>query len=109
MERYRRRDAAKRGSGETLLTLNSAIDSGQSKPLELTVYLDDALTIWRRWIRARPRSSPQFFGGLDGEEIAAALSISPRTVKREWAMAKLWLHRALAALEPGFRARGQVQ
>ena len=97
VERYRRRDAAKRGSGETLLTLNSAIDSGQSKPLELT-RLDDALTDLES---LDPRQAEivtlKFFGGLDGEEIAAALSISPRTVKREWAMAKLWLHRALAA------------
>ena len=31
------------------------------------------------------------FGGLTVEETAEALGISPRTVKREWAMAKAWL------------------
>jgi RNA polymerase sigma factor (TIGR02999 family) len=35
------------------------------------------------------------FGGLTVEETAEALGISPRTVKREWSMAKAWLHRQL--------------
>jgi RNA polymerase sigma factor (sigma-70 family) len=33
----------------------------------------------------------RYFGGLTVEETAAALAIAPRTVKREWAMAKAWL------------------
>jgi RNA polymerase sigma factor (TIGR02999 family) len=37
----------------------------------------------------------RFFGGLTVEETAAALNISPATVKREWAVAKGWLYRAL--------------
>jgi RNA polymerase sigma factor (TIGR02999 family) len=37
----------------------------------------------------------RFFGGLTVEEAAAALGVSPRTVKREWAVAKAWLYRAL--------------
>jgi RNA polymerase sigma-70 factor (ECF subfamily) len=37
----------------------------------------------------------RFFGGLTVEETAAVLAISPATVKREWALAKGWLYRAL--------------
>ena len=37
----------------------------------------------------------RFFGGLGVEETAEALGISPRTVKREWAVAKLWLLREM--------------
>jgi RNA polymerase sigma factor (TIGR02999 family) len=37
----------------------------------------------------------RFFGGLTIEETAAALSLSPSTVKREWALAKGWLYREL--------------
>lgn len=37
----------------------------------------------------------RFFGGLTVEETAAALGISPATVKREWAIAKGWLYREL--------------
>ena len=37
----------------------------------------------------------RFFGGLTVEEAAAVLGVSPATVKREWAVAKAWLYRAL--------------
>jgi RNA polymerase sigma factor (TIGR02999 family) len=37
----------------------------------------------------------RFFGGLTIEETATALAISPRTVKRDWAMAQAWLHREM--------------
>jgi RNA polymerase sigma-70 factor (ECF subfamily) len=37
----------------------------------------------------------RFFAGLTVEETAAALAISPATVKREWAVAKGWLYREL--------------
>ena len=37
----------------------------------------------------------RFFGGLTLEETATVLEVSPSTVKREWAIAKGWLYRAL--------------
>lgn len=39
----------------------------------------------------------RFFGGLTVEEIAEVLAISPATVKRDWAVAKIWLRRELSA------------
>jgi len=39
----------------------------------------------------------RFFGGLNIDETAAALGISPATVKREWKTARLWLIRELEA------------
>jgi RNA polymerase sigma factor (TIGR02999 family) len=39
----------------------------------------------------------RFFGGLENEEVAEALGISPATVKRDWAIARAWLHRELGA------------
>jgi RNA polymerase sigma factor (sigma-70 family) len=38
----------------------------------------------------------RYFAGLSIEETAEALSISPATVKRDWTMARAWLHRALS-------------
>ncbi|MGH9512524.1 MAG: sigma-70 family RNA polymerase sigma factor [Terriglobales bacterium] len=38
----------------------------------------------------------KFFAGLDIEEIAKVLEISPRTVKRDWTMARAWLHQEMA-------------
>jgi DNA-directed RNA polymerase specialized sigma24 family protein len=34
----------------------------------------------------------RYFGGLSVEETAEALGISPETAKRDWKMAKAWLH-----------------
>jgi len=41
----------------------------------------------------------RYFGGLTVEETAEFLKLSPRTVEREWTLAKAWLYRALTAEE----------
>jgi RNA polymerase sigma factor (TIGR02999 family) len=41
----------------------------------------------------------RFYAGLSVEDTAAALGISPRSVAREWAYARAWLHGALAEQE----------
>lgn len=38
----------------------------------------------------------RFFGGLENEEVAEALGVSLATIKRDWAVARAWLHRELA-------------
>lgn len=61
------------------------------------VALDEALG---RLEEIDPRQSKvvecRFFGGLTIEETATAVGVSPRTVKRDWAMAQAWLHREMA-------------
>jgi len=47
----------------------------------------------------------RFFGGLSVEETAEALGISVRTVKRDWILAKAWLHRKLKEGGGEFAAR----
>ena len=42
----------------------------------------------------------RYFGGLTVEETAAVVGSSPATVKREWAVAKGWLYRALTRATP---------
>ena len=42
----------------------------------------------------------RFFGGLEIEEIAEVLAISTATVKRDWTLAKAWLHRELSLATP---------
>jgi RNA polymerase sigma-70 factor, ECF subfamily len=37
----------------------------------------------------------RYFGGLNIEETAEAMGVSPATVKREWALARAWLRREL--------------
>ena len=54
--------------------------------------LDEALTAFSR---LAPRQAKvvelRYFGGLTEEEIVAALDISPRTVRRDWDLARAWL------------------
>jgi RNA polymerase sigma factor (TIGR02999 family) len=59
--------------------------------------LDEALTAFSQ---VAPRQSKvvelRYFGGLTEQEIVAALEISPRTVRRDWNLAKAWLLRELS-------------
>ena len=59
--------------------------------------LDEALT---KLSQVAPRQAKvvelRYFGGLTEEEIVAALKISPRTVRRDWDLAKAWLLRELS-------------
>jgi DNA-directed RNA polymerase specialized sigma24 family protein len=43
----------------------------------------------------------RFFAGLNIDEAAEALGVSPATVEREWALAKAWLYRQLSSHAPG--------
>ena len=58
--------------------------------------IDEALTRLAEW---DPRMAKivelRFFAGLSIEETAAALAVSDRTVKRDWAVARAWLSKAL--------------
>ena len=59
--------------------------------------LDEALTAFSH---VAPRQAKvvelRYFGGLTEEEIVTALEISPRTVRRDWDIAKAWLLRELS-------------
>jgi DNA-directed RNA polymerase specialized sigma24 family protein len=62
----------KRGGGQQAVPLDEAmpkLDERQGKIVEL-----------------------RFFGGLTVEQTAELMGISPKTVKRDWSMAKAWLH-----------------
>jgi RNA polymerase sigma factor (sigma-70 family) len=39
----------------------------------------------------------RYFSGLSEDEIAEALGISPRTVRRDWNMARAWMKKELSA------------
>ena len=87
--------AAKRGGSALRVTLDDAADYSKEQGLDL-VALDDALT---RLAALDPQQGRivelRCFGGLTIEEAGEVLRISPATVKREWTMAKAWLHCAL--------------
>ena len=42
----------------------------------------------------------KFFGGLSAAEISQVLGLSRATVDRDWATARVWLHRQMSRTEP---------
>ena len=80
--------ALKENLDETALVL--------STPDRSILSLDEALTAFSQ---VAPRQAKvvelRYFGGLTEEEIVAALKISPRTVRRDWDLARAWLLREL--------------
>lgn len=91
VEYARRRNAAKRDAGN-MLTLDDSIGLLKTRSVDL-VALDDALNGLAKLDARQSRIVElRFFGGLSTEETAAVLGISTKTVKREWATAKVWLH-----------------
>jgi RNA polymerase sigma factor (TIGR02999 family) len=58
--------------------------------------LDEALTAFSEVAPRQARVVElRYFGGLTEEEIVAVLKISPRTVRRDWDLARAWLLREL--------------
>jgi RNA polymerase sigma factor (TIGR02999 family) len=107
LDHAKRRRAAKRGGGQRPIPLDEleAALKAEGDPsdadAEALIALDDAL---RRLSEEDARQGRivecRFFGGMGIHDTAAALGISPATVKRGWAMAQAWLYREIArALE----------
>ncbi len=86
----------KRGAGAQRVSLDeAAVVASQSKVDILA--LDEALTRLAEIDQRKARVVElRFFGGLEVEEAAEFLRLSPITVLRDWKMAKAWLHRALS-------------
>jgi RNA polymerase sigma factor (TIGR02999 family) len=93
VDHARRHQAAKRGSGARTVALDDAVSFSKERQVDL-VALDDALTGLATFDPQQCRIVElRFFGGLTIEETAEVLGLSPATVKREWNMAKTWLHK----------------
>lgn len=91
----RDRAAQKRGGGAMAVTLSQADDPGG--PALDVVELHDALEALARLDARQARVVElKFFGGLEIDEIAETVGVSPATVRRDWALARLWLGRELA-------------
>ncbi len=92
VDHARARQAEKRGGLMNKVPLEKALEFSPERSREL-LELEEAL---RSLERLDPREARvvelRFFGGLTVEETAEVLGISPRTVKREWSVARAWLH-----------------
>ena len=95
----RKHAAAKRGGPQEELSLDEVADIALEPDSNL-LKLDEALN---ELAKIDPRQSRivelRYFGGLTIEETAEVISVSPATVKREWMMARAWLHQEISESE----------
>jgi len=91
-----RRHNLKRGGGVQHVSLEEAVPVGGNRAADL-VALDDAMhTLAQLDPRKAQVVEMRFFGGLNVDETADVLKVSPATVMRDWSTAKAWLYRELA-------------
>ena len=95
VDRAKARNAAKRGGGQRRITLDEesiSVDEQADALLQLNEALDHLGRLEPRLARV---VECRFFGGLTEEEVAAALSVTVRTVQRDWVKARMLLRRML--------------
>ena len=91
----RKHAAAKRGGPQEKLSLDEVADIALEPDIDL-LKLDEALNeLAKIDLRQCRIVELRYFGGLTIEETAEVISVSPATVKREWMMARAWLHQEL--------------
>jgi RNA polymerase sigma factor (TIGR02999 family) len=98
VDHARRRLAKKRDAGNDEPPLTVADESGVAVDL---LDLDRALTRFgERFPRQARVVELRYFAGLDFDDVAAALEVSERTVRRDWRFARTWLREALNRSAP---------
>ena len=86
----------KRGGAHDDLPLDEALTVGVNESTFNLLELDEALTRFAAIDEQQAKVVElRYFSGLSIEETATVLKVSPATVKREWLLAKAWLHREL--------------
>jgi RNA polymerase sigma factor (TIGR02999 family) len=92
----RARHAAKRGGSVIFVSLDAAAERPDESRIADVLAIDDALARLGAYDSEQVRIIElRFFAGLTVEETARVVGRSPRTVKREWRLAKAWLYREL--------------
>jgi RNA polymerase sigma factor (TIGR02999 family) len=93
----RRRLAERRGGGAQRLTLTSDLPAPASEGEHLVIRVHEALEAFpARDTRAALVVELRFYGGMTEPEVAEALGVTDRTVRRDWEKAKLLLATMLA-------------
>ena len=97
----RRKAALRRGGGRRVIPLHE-VQVGAKDQTETVLAIDDALDRLAGLDRRLARVVEcRFFGGMTEEETAAALGVTDRTVRRDWAKARAWLHDDLSGGRDG--------
>lgn len=95
IEHARKRGRVKRGGDYKRVSLDIEVLAGDAQPEEIDAVVDAIHRLEQKDPRMGEIVRLRFFVGLSVAETAAALGLSDRTVRREWALARAWLSREL--------------
>jgi len=95
VDHARNRGAGIRGGGQQKFQLDENVVFSDERPRDILALNDGLDQLERVNARQARVVELRFFGGLSVEEIAGVLGIAPRSVKRDWALARVWLHKEI--------------
>jgi RNA polymerase sigma factor (TIGR02999 family) len=101
VQRARARHAEKRGGPNAdRIALDEAVIADRSPEASAGIDVLELDAALEKLAALDPQQAKivelRYFGGLTVEEAAAALDISPATVKRHWTLARAWLKKELS-------------
>ena len=96
VDHARSRGAGKRGAGAVQVTLDENLVPSPSHSVDILALHDSLERLSKLDARQGRIVELHFFGGLSFEEIASVLNLSERTVKRDWALARIWLFKEIS-------------
>src|ERR1700682_2294662 len=100
-DQARARQSHKRGRDAQAVSLDSVPVVAPDVSADLAA-VDDALNLLAKVDERKSQVvEMRFFGGLNVDETAEVLKVSPETVMRDWKLAKAWLLRELSGEKPG--------
>jgi RNA polymerase sigma factor (TIGR02999 family) len=92
----RRRGRLKRGGGQQPSSITDDPSGFNQDPVEVLAVGESLEELEQTAPRQAEVVKLRYFTGLTGDECAAVLEVSPRTVDKDWAFARAWLHRKLS-------------
>ncbi len=96
IEHARKRARIKRGGDQRRVSLSAAYLAEEARPEEIMSVADAIGRLEKLDGRMARIVRLRFFVGLSVDETAEALGLSGRSIRREWALARAWLHRELS-------------
>lgn len=101
VDETRKEMAEKRAGGLQAVSLDDSVDVGRDDDLAEIIAMDSALTQLEHLdVRLAGLVEMRYFGGLDEAEIAAALGVTDRTLRRDWRKARAFLLTQLGDQSP---------
>lgn len=96
VDHARARSAGKRGGIQNQVTFDENVLPAPSQSVDILALHEALERLSKLDARQGRIVELHFFGGLSFEEIASVLQLSERTVKRDWALARIWLFKKIS-------------